>query len=337
MSELLGNGDGTFRPQATYTIGGPSSFPTGIAAGDFNGEGRDDLAVVNSSSSSVSVSLANHDGKFQFWGAYSVGMWPYAIVSGDFNGDGRTDLATASSTENTVSVLLGNGDSTFTPAGQFVTTPHATPLVTDVNGDGTEDALLIDSAGNLLYRQGVPGQSGTFEPPVIVNAGNLSRDIAWISNPRQGPFLASVDAHDNAVSLYAYRDGGFVKTGSLATGFLPAQVLAADLNGDGTTDLVVRNAGDGSLSVFFPTDPLSSPPAILAGRDHSRGPGCLRRPGGRYNRRRPARPRGHQHADRPAQHLAEPGQRDLRSTPALSRRDLAVRDRHLRLARGHES
>ena len=66
--------------------------------------------------------------------------------------------------------------------------------------------------------------------------------------------LASVDAHDNAVSLYAYRDGGFVQVGSLATGPLPAQIIAADLNGDGLTDLVVRNAGDGTLSVFFGTD-----------------------------------------------------------------------------------
>ena len=76
--------------------------------------------------------------------------------------------------------------------------------------------------------------------------------------------LASVDAHDNAVSLYAYRDGGFVKVGSLATGRLPAQIIAADLNGDGWTDLVVRNAGDGTLSVFFGSTERSSVPSIPA-------------------------------------------------------------------------
>ena len=66
-----------------------------------------------------------------------------------------------------------------------------------------------------------------------------------------GPLLASVDAQDDAISLYAYRDGGFVRIGSLTTGQLPAQIIAADLNGDGWDDLVVRNAGDGTLSVFF--------------------------------------------------------------------------------------
>ena len=80
-------------------------------------------------------------------------------------------------------------------------------------------------------------------------------------NTVDGPLLASVDAQDDAVSLYAWRNGGFVRIGSLTTGQLPAQIIAADLNGTGWDDLVVRNAGDGTLSVFFaktligPVDP----------------------------------------------------------------------------------
>ena len=112
-----------------------------------------------------------------------------------------------------MSVLLGNGDGTFTTPGQFATTPHATPLVADVNGDGTSDVLVVDAAGNILYRQGVPGQPGTFEPPVTVNPGVASRDIAWVPNESRTP-LASVDAHDNAISLYAYPAGGFVLAAS---------------------------------------------------------------------------------------------------------------------------
>ena len=139
-------------------------------------------------------------------------------------------------------------------------------------GDGTDDALVVDGAGDILYRQGIPGQPGTFLPPVIINPGDPSRDIAWLPSTAVGPVLASVDAHDDAVSLYAYRDGGFVRlNGSLATGGVPAQIIAADLLGDGFTDLVVRNAGDGTLSVYFgttvnsigPIDPLSGPPSFL--------------------------------------------------------------------------
>ena len=92
-------------------------------------------------------------------------------MAGDFTGDGHLDLAVANFVSNNVSVLLGNGDGTFVDPGQFVTTPHATPLVADVTGDGTDDVLVVDGAGNILYRQGIPGQPGSFVPPVTVNPG----------------------------------------------------------------------------------------------------------------------------------------------------------------------
>jgi len=251
ISVLQGNGDGTFGPQVTYTyaVGGLSSA---IVAGDFNGDGRLDLAVGTLYGNTVSVLLGNGDGTFRPQATYAVGQYPRSIVAGDFTGDGRTDLATTNYQDNTVSVLLGNGDGTFSDPSQLATTPHATPLVADVNGDGTEDVLVINGAGDILYRQGQPGRPGSFDPPVTINPGNPSRDIAWVPNTSQGPVLASVDAKDNAISFYAYRDGRFVRlSGSLTTGQLPAQVIAADLSGDGLTDLVVRNAGVGTLSVYF--------------------------------------------------------------------------------------
>src|SRR5262249_34468955 len=154
------------------------------------------------------------------------------------NGDGKQDLAGnnfngRTTSNNSVSILLGNGEGTFADPSQFTTTPHATPLLADVNGDGTDDTLVVDGHGNILYRQGIPGQPGTFQPPVTVNPGFPSRDIAWVPNTLEGPLLASVDSHDDAVSLYAYRDGVFVRVGSIPTGRLPAQVITADLNRDG--------------------------------------------------------------------------------------------------------
>ncbi len=131
----------------------------------------------------------------------------------------------------------------------------------DVNGDGTNDVLVVNASGAILYRQGIPGQSGSFEPPVTVNPGDPSRDIAWVPDTADGPILASVDAQDDAVSLYAYRDGAFQRIGILETGQLPAQILAADLSGDGQFDLVVRNVGGDTLSVYRNTgeDPGSGP------------------------------------------------------------------------------
>ena len=278
VSVLLGNGDGTFQPQVTYAVG---VFPDAIVAGGFNGDGRTDLAVANGAYGTVSVLMGNGDGTFQPQVTYPVG-WDTAsisssdftsIVSSDFNGDGRDDLAVADNYYNKVWVLLGNGVGTFTAAGQEVTTPRATPLVADVNGDGTNDVLVVDGSGDILYRQGIPGQPGSFLPPVTVNPGNPSRDIGWVTNPGQAPVLASVDAHNNAVTLYAYQNGGFVIVGSLATGALPAQIITADLDDNGLTDLVVRNAGDGTLSVFYPVKHGVFPPQFSPAFTIPVGPG----------------------------------------------------------------
>ncbi len=255
VSVFAGNGDGTFQPQVTYAVG---SEPSAIVAGDFTGDGQPDLAVANSGDDTVSVLLGNGDGTFQPQVTYAVGSNPDGIVAGDFARDGQTGLADVNGGDGTVSVLLGNGGGTFASSAESATVPHATPLVADVTGNGTDDVLVVDGSGNILFRQGIPGQPGTFQPPIPINPGFPSRDIAWVPNTDQGPVLASVDAHDNAISFYAWRNGGFVRLqGSLVTGQLPGQIIAADLNGTGITDLVVRNAGDGTLSVYFGTTPIS--------------------------------------------------------------------------------
>ena len=237
VSILMGNGDGTFQPPVNYAVG---SYPTAIVAGDFSGNGILDLAVADYQGR-VSCSWATVTGRSSRPGQ----LWrdPADLRSRrDFSGNGIPDLAVLSETgytlssESTISILMGNGDGTFSAPGQSDITPTANPLVADVNGDGTDDVLVVDGAGDILYRQGIPGQPGTFEPPVDRQPRRIpSRDIAWVPNTTDGPLLASVDAHDDAVSLYAYRNGAFVRVGSLATGQLPAQIIAADLNGTGWT------------------------------------------------------------------------------------------------------
>ncbi len=273
ISVLLGNGDGTFRPQVAYGMG---AYQGSLVTGDFNGDGRLDLAIGDSYLDSVAVLLGNSDGTFQEPEQFGVGTYVNNLVAGDFNGDGRLDLAAISPDPATVPVLLGNSDGTFASASTYATAPDTTPLMADFNGDGIDDVLVIDAAGDILYRQGLARDSTSFAPPVTINPGFPSRDIAFLPQTDQGPLIASVNALDNAISFYAWRNGGFVRlNASLATGQLPAQVLSADLNGDGLDDLVVRNAADGTLSVFLgsafnqsasvgPVNPQLIPPSFLA-------------------------------------------------------------------------
>src|SRR6266568_5003454 len=104
-----------FNPQTEY-VAATKNGPSYIAEGDFNGDGKLDLAVTNYGDNSVSVLLGNGDGTFQAARTFPVGIHPGLVAVGDFNGDGKPDLAVSSVGDNTVSVFLGNGDGTFLPA-----------------------------------------------------------------------------------------------------------------------------------------------------------------------------------------------------------------------------
>src|SRR6266478_4324528 len=156
-----------FSPQTKYGAASKNG-PSGIAVGDFNGDGKADLAVVNFGDWNVYVLLGNGDGTFQ--AARSVyfasgGGFPWSIAKGDFNGDGKLDLVVSNYGDNSLSVLLGNGDGTFqAPLTATVGTNPAQVTVGDFNGDGKLDlavANLNDNTLSVLLGNG----DGTFQTP----------------------------------------------------------------------------------------------------------------------------------------------------------------------------
>src|SRR6266581_2760911 len=134
-----------FNPQTEY-VAATKNGPSGIAVGDFNGDGKPDLAVVNFGDWNVYLLLGNGDGTFQ--PAKSVFFspgFPWYIAEDDFNGDGKPDLAVSSVVDNTVSVVLDNGDGTFLPALISAVGANAWYFaVGDFNGDGILDLAVAD-------------------------------------------------------------------------------------------------------------------------------------------------------------------------------------------------
>src|SRR3989442_1019108 len=119
--------------------------PDSVAVGDFNGDGRLDLAVANFGSNDVSVLLGNGDGTFQAALSFAAGSGPSSVAVGDFNGDGNLDLAVANSGSSYPSVLLGNGDGTFQAALSFAGRSGTSSVaVGDFNGDGKLDLAVAN-------------------------------------------------------------------------------------------------------------------------------------------------------------------------------------------------
>src|SRR6202790_1224366 len=199
FSLFLGNGDGTFKQAAGSPFALPSAVagPIAMTATDFNSDGNLDLAVVNQTTSDVSILLGSGKGTFtQASGTppasspIAVGKSPVAIATGDFNNDSHPDLAVVNQTDNTVSVLLGNGDGTFTAATNSpLATGQGPPAITisDLNAEGNPDIAVTDpKTDSVSVFLGV-GQglfAPAFELPVGTNpTAILSATLSGTSLP----------------------------------------------------------------------------------------------------------------------------------------------------------
>src|SRR5689334_18033470 len=131
---------GFLRP-INYAVGWS---PGSIVVADFNGDGNQDMAVVNFFGGSLSVMLGNGDGTFQSNTLYPTGGRPYSLATEDFNGDGKLDLAVANLVDATVSVLLNRGDGTFLPRTDYPVQGAYSVATGDFNEDGNPDLAVAN-------------------------------------------------------------------------------------------------------------------------------------------------------------------------------------------------
>jgi hypothetical protein len=161
VAVLLGQGDGTFGAPQTFEAG---HALTGVAIGDFNRDGLQDLTLSSGDDATVSVLLGNGNGTFQPLRSFAAGNSPKSVAVGDLNADQMPDLIVTDHFSDTVSVLLGNGDGTFL-ARHWVETGRNPAWVSagDLNGDGVQDLAVANWFATTVSV--LPGKGdGTFDP-----------------------------------------------------------------------------------------------------------------------------------------------------------------------------
>jgi len=171
----------------------PTGFiPTSVVDGDFNEDGKMDVAISNGGDNTVYVLLGNGDGTFRVPEIlYTQGQSPVWITTVKLRKNGHLDLVVADADTSTIEIFPGNGDGTFQQSTQVPISQIPTFVVpSDVNNDGKQDivvGLATFAQGpefEVLLGNGNGGFSGTMFPPSVSNAyptvwvaaGDLNRD-----------------------------------------------------------------------------------------------------------------------------------------------------------------
>jgi len=236
----------TFSTHTDYPVG---YGPYGIAVGDFNGDGKPDIATA---SDTASV-LLNTGSSFATHTDYPVGNGPRGIAVGDFNGDGKPDIATANSGDNTASVLLNTGSGFAAHTDYLLWYGPYCIAVGDFNGDGKLD---IATANNYFSTASVLLNSGDgFATHTDYTVGIYPYGIAVGDFNGDGkPDIATANFGASTASVLLNTGSGFANHTDYTVGSVPIGIAVGDFNGDGKPDIattslivvsVLLNLGDG--------------------------------------------------------------------------------------------
>jgi hypothetical protein len=241
-----------FKPAVNYTVG---TAPRAVVSGDFNGDGKMDLAIANygdpttSDDGGVSILLGNGDGTFQDLRKVVVGKNPCpalyipCLIAADFNGDGRLDLAVLKA-NNTLAVLLGNGDGTFQTHADYATGSGAIALrIGDVNSDHRPDLIVLEAGANsvgILLGNG----DGTFQSRADHSTGSNPGALAVLDVNSDGKLdLVMAVGSLGIETAFGNGDGtfqpGIYCTCGAQSRNTPGLMEAGDFNNDNRMDLAV--------------------------------------------------------------------------------------------------
>ena len=244
----------------------PVNVPNSVAIADVNGDGTQDLLVAttlyqgyqdNPGFANVILNSASSPGTFATGVQYpTTNLDPSSMAVADLTGSGSLDMVVANVFGSVSVYMHGSTPGTFMAAVDVATGGAPNQVVIgDINGDGLPDLVLADLFGSVIYLLQDPAHPGQFLPPVVLPTTTSASSVALADLNGDGAVdivAAGTDGYGNGGAYVFFQvaatPGTFLSPVSLPAGIGPQSVKAADMDGDGLTDLVVADYGyaDGS-------------------------------------------------------------------------------------------
>ena len=243
-----------FETRASISTG--AYVPVSLVIGDFNRDGKLDVAVVNYlPTGNVMIFLGNGDGTFRAGASYAAGLEPYRAATASLRNNGILDLVVSDRLSNDVNIFLGNGDGTFQPAVQVPTSGESAVSVGDFTGGGKMDLLALDGGCCVEV---LPGNGdGTFGAPVTTplpyGMSGYAMGVADFNGDGKLDVAVSGESLPNyqAGILLGNGDGTFRADGYYLVSPSPESVAVGRFGGGKQVDLAVGNYQGSSISVLL--------------------------------------------------------------------------------------